>query len=182
MQAAVIDAAGAVERFERSTRVFLDVLDGVSEQAWRLRPAGEEWSVAETVEHVVLTNRSVCARLRQLVAAPLPDGAPRFADGAISAHMFEIAGPAPPGLAEPTGRFPTRAEGIAALHEVRDELVAWTRATQADLRAHGLPHPVFGLLDGVQWICFAAAHTDNHLPQVRLLQAHSALARQHPDR
>jgi hypothetical protein len=181
-EAAVIDAADAIARFERSTRSFLDALDGVSERAWRLRPAGEAWSLAETVEHVVVTDRSVRARLEHVLAAPLPAGAPSFDDAAISAGMFETAGPVPPGLAEPKGRFATRAEGIAALIEARDELVAWARATTADLRAHGLPHPVFGVLDGVQWILFAAAHTDNHLPQLRALQAHRELAPQGPDR
>lgn len=166
------DATDAVERFERSTRAFLDALDGGSERAWGLRPAREEWSLAETVEHVILTNRSICARLQQLLASPLPDGAPRVDDAAINARMFETAGPPPPGLAEPTGRFATRAEGIAALSAVRDEIVAWARSVTADLRAHGLPHPVFGVFDGVQWILFAAAHTDNHRPQIHALQAH----------
>jgi hypothetical protein len=170
----VIDAREAVVQFERSTRLFLDVLDDVSERAWRLRPAGEAWSFAETTEHVVLTDRSVRARLEHLLAAPLPAGVPRFEDAAISADMF---GPAPPGLAEPKGCFATRAEGIAALVAVRDELIAWARATAAaDLRAHGLPHPVFGVFDGIQWILFAAAHTDNHLPQMRALRAHRELA------
>ena len=130
----------------------------------------------------MLTDRLIRARLQQLLAAPLPADAPPFDDAAISAGMFETAGPAPPGLAEPKGRFATRAEGIAALIEIRDELVAWARATRADLRAHALPHPVFGVFDGVQWILFAAAHTDNHLPQLRALRAHRELASQGPDR
>jgi hypothetical protein len=176
----VIKAADAVARFERSTRSFLEVLDGVSDQAWRLRPAGEEWSLAETVEHVVLTDQSIRARLQHLLAAPLPADAPRLDDAAISAVMFATAVPAPPGLAEPTGRFPTCAEGIAALVGVTDDLVAWARDPHADLRAYGLPHPVFGVLDGVQWILFAAAHTDNHLPQLRALLAHHELASSRP--
>jgi len=168
----MIDAVDAVARFERSTLSFLDVLDGVSEEAWRIRPAGEDWSLAETVEHVVLSNRAVRAALEQLLGTPLPPGSQRFDDAAISAIMFDGAGPAPPGLAEPKGRFATRAEGIAALVEIRNELVRWARETP-DLRSHGLPHPVFGVFDGVQWILFAAAHTDNHLPQLRALRAHA---------
>lgn len=167
----MIDTAKAVARFERATRTFRDVLDSVSDRVWRVRPAGEPWSLAETAEHVVLTDRAVGARLQQLLAAPFPDEAPRFDDTAISAGMFETAGPVPPGLAEPTGRFATRAEGAAALTDACDELIAWVRATTADLRAHGLPHPVFGIFDGVQWILFAAAHTDSHLAQLRALQA-----------
>lgn len=176
----MIDAADAVGRFERSTRSFLDALDGASERTWGLRPAGEPWSVAETVEHVVLTDRSIHRRLHELLAAPFPAGAPRFDDATISAGMFGSAGPVPPGLAEPKGCFATRAQGIATLTEVRDEIVTWARATTADLRAHGLPHPLFGVFDGVQWILFAAAHTDNHLPQLRALQAHRELVPQGP--
>jgi hypothetical protein len=170
-----MDTADAVARFERSTRSFLDTLDGVSDGAWRVRPPGETWSLAETVEHVVLANRLVRARLARLLEAPLPPGTPRFEDAAICARMFETAAPPPTDAAEPKGCFGTRTEGTAALVEIHDELVAWSRGTAADLRAYGLRHPVFGVFDGVQWILFAAAHTDNHLPQLRALRTHRDL-------
>ena len=176
----MIDATDAIARLERSTRSFLDALDGVSEQAWRLRPTVEAWSLAETVEHVVLTSRLVRARLKQLLAAPLPPSTPRFDDAAINATMFNVAAPPPIELAEPKGRFATRTEGITALVEIHEELVAWARGTTPDLRAYGLPHPVFGVFDGIQWILFAAAHTDNHLPQLRALRAHRELSSQGP--
>ena len=172
-----MDTTDAVARFERATRSFLDTLDGVSEDAWRLRPSGETWSLAETVEHVVLADRLVRATVAKLFSAPLPPGTPRFEDAAISAGMFDTVAPPPTDLAEPKGRFATRTEGIAALVEIRDDLVAWARGTAGDLRAYALRHPVFGAFDGVQWILFAAAHTDNHLPQLRSLRAHSDVPR-----
>jgi hypothetical protein len=141
----VIDAKDAIARFERSTRAFLETLDGVSEPAWPLRPTGEAWSLAETVEHVVLANRLVRARLPQLLTAPLPAGTPRFDDAAISAGMFDGAPPPPTDFAEPKGRFASRSEGLAALVQIHDELVAWARGTAVDLRAYGLPHPLFGV-------------------------------------
>jgi hypothetical protein len=172
----VIDSEAAVARFEQSTESFLQLLDDVSEREWRLRPAGETWSLAETVEHVVLANRSIHATLQQLLTAPLSASAAPFDDSAISSEMFATASPPPPGAGEPKGRFTTREQGLAALVEVRDRLIASAREAGADLRTHGLPHPVFGLFDGVQWILFAAAHTDNHLPQLRGLRAHRELA------
>ena len=174
----MIDAMDAVARFEISTRSFLGALDGVSERAWRLRPTGEAWSLSDTVEHVVLADRLVRASLAQVLASPLLPGTPRFDDAAFSAGMFDAAAPPPRELAEPKGRFATRGEGIAALVGIQDELVAWGRGTAADLRAFGLPHPVFGVFDGVQWILFAAAHTDNHLPQLRALRTHRELSSQ----
>ena len=178
----MIDATDAVARFEGSTRAFVDALDGVSEQAWRLRPMGEPWSLADTVEHVVLANRLVCATLARLLAAPFPAGTPRFDDAAISAGTFDGVAPPPRDLAEPKGRFATHSEESAALVETHEQLVGWARGTAADLRAYGLPHPVFGVFDGVQWILFAAAHTDNHLPQVRALRAHPDVSSQGSDR
>ena len=29
-----------------------------------------------------------------------------------------------------------------------------------------VPHPVFGLMDGLQWVLFAAAHTERHRAQL----------------
>jgi len=160
----------ALEALERSTRTFLDLVADVPDARWRLRPAGQEWSMAETVEHVVLANRSVLGALGRALAAPLADGAERLDDAAISAAMFRSAGPAPPGAGEPTGCYATRAEGVAALAAARDAIAAWANDTALDLRAHGLAHPVFGTFDGIQWILFAAAHTDNHVPQLCALR------------
>lgn len=166
----------ALEAMQHSTSALLVAIGDVSDVQWRLRPADQEWSIAETVEHVVLTNRGILARLRGLLAAPLGSDTVRFDDGAISDEMFR--GPAPPGFAEPTGRFATRAEGVAALRASCDAVAAWAEAApEQDLRSHGLPHPVFGVFDGVQWILFGAAHMDNHVPQLRALRSHPEIAK-----
>ena len=164
------DAHEAASRLASSTQAFLALLDGISDRQWLLRPHGEAWSIAETVEHVWLTDRAIAARLAQLAAAPIAPETVRFDDAKIGEAMFLTAGPAPPGLAEPTGRFATRAEGASALAAACDAIAEAAVAGGIDLRAYGLPHPVFGLFDGVQWIRFAAAHTDNHVPQLRALR------------
>jgi hypothetical protein len=43
---------------------------------------------------------------------------------------------------------------------------------RVDLRGVAVPHPVFGLLDGVQWLFFAAAHTERHRAQLIGLKRH----------
>jgi hypothetical protein len=35
-----------------------------------------------------------------------------------------------------------------------------------DLRGYAAPHLVMGQLDGVQWLLFAAAHTERHTRQI----------------
>jgi len=164
----VIGAAEAVERFLRSTQTLLAALGTVPNARWLLRPEGEEWSLAETVEHVVLTDEATLARFRgRLLGSPFPEDATRFPDERIGEEMFR--GPAPPGLAEPTGRFASKAEGVAALGAVRDAVADFARREGDRLRGCALPHPVFGPFDGVQWVLFLAAHTDNHRPQIERL-------------
>jgi hypothetical protein len=161
-------AREALERFLRSTGAFAALLEDVSDERWTVRPDGEEWSVAETVEHVVLTDRATLARFRErLFASPVLPGARRFPDERISDEMFRA--PAPPGLAEPTGRFATGTEGRAALADVRDAIAGFVDSEAARLRDFALPHPVFGPFDGVQWVLFLAAHTDNHVSQLARL-------------
>jgi hypothetical protein len=169
-------ANSALESMQRSTRCFLDLVGGVSDSQWRLRPTDQEWSMAETVEHVVLSNRAILTALGKLIATPLAEGAKRCDDALLSVDMFR--GPHPqPALAEPTGRLATRFEGVTALAATRDALRSWVNLTrEIDLRGHGLPHPLFGAFDGVQWILFAAVHTDSHARQLRALRVHPEFA------
>jgi hypothetical protein len=159
----------ALARFLASTAEAVELLDDVPDGAWQARPSGEPWSLADTVEHLVLANRGTLARLKAPTTAA--GDAELVDDAAINERMFHDAPAPPPGLAEPTGAFATRADGLAALTAVRDAIVVHVRTAGDGLRDLRLPHPVFGLFDGLQWVLFAAAHTDNHLPQLRRLRA-----------
>jgi len=162
---APIPARDALARFVASTAEALGLVGDVSNLEWRARPAGEPWSLAQTIEHLVATNRATLGRLR----APSGGGAPTaLSDDAITVTMFDGV-PPPPGVPEPTGRWSERDDGIGALTAVRDAITAEVEAAGDGLRAIVAPHPVFGVFDGVQWVLFAAAHTDNHLPQLRRL-------------
>ena len=156
----------AVASLRTSVQGFLDLLDGVPEPRWFERPDGEEWSLAETVEHVAVAQRNVRRRLATLLDSPLPADAQRVADDG-----FAFTAPAPPGLAEPRGRFATRDEAIAAFREASEAILAWAERVSEDLRRFGAAHAVFGLLDGVQWLLFSAAHIENHVPQLRSIRA-----------
>jgi hypothetical protein len=169
------DANTALARLCRAMDELLSHVEGVPDPAFCLRPPGEEWSLAETVEHVALATQATLARLRQLFASPLAPDVKCFDDGKIDAEMFRMDGPAP-ALAVPTGRFATRAAGVAALRAACDGIAEWVAQLERNPREFGLPHPVFGNFDGVQWILFAAAHADNHAPQLRAIRARLALA------
>jgi len=58
---------------------------------------------------------------------------------------------------------------VAALIAVRGGIAESVQTAGERLRAIGFVHPVFGMFDGMQWVLFLAAHTDNHIPQLHRL-------------
>ena len=135
-----------------------------SEAQWSARPSADGWSVAHVAEHVAISNRGILATLGKRVAtSPLAGRATDVLDLEIP-YLF-YRGEEPPQVATPTGRW-TQAAALDALDASSRALLDWAEDSALDLRAVGAPHPFFGLLDGIQWLLFAAAHMERHRAQV----------------
>lgn len=164
-----IDREGALARVREATDRFLVLLGEHADATWTRRPDAESWSAAEHAEHVLLSNRLI-ERVLARGLRPLAPGTPLPPDDAMpSLFARELAPGAREALAaaEPTGALGDR---VAALDALREQASGVLRAaggrTSEELRALGAPHPIFGPFDGVQWLLFAAAHTDQHRGQV----------------
>jgi hypothetical protein len=80
--------------------------------------------------------------------------------------LFDGDGRPPPDAQEPSGTWIDRAAALRDFVDASNALAAWYEGTDVDLRALTYAHPIFGLLDGVQWLLFAAAHHGNHTRDV----------------
>jgi len=90
--------------------------------------------------------------------------------GATSVLDVEIPylfyrGDEPPTVATPTGTWTDPVDAARRLAASVDAIASWARATSLDLRDVGVRHPVFGVLDGMQWLLFATAHVERHRAQ-----------------
>jgi DinB family protein len=148
---------------------FLASLDGLAGDQWTWRPAPDVWSVMDTAEHVAVVLRGI-ERLAttRLLTQPIPETtAERITDDQIVRAMFDRSRRRDaPETVRPTGRWAGSDEVIGVFRTSRDGLALWLEANVEDLRRFGHPHPVLGLLDGAQWMLFAAAHTERHTRQV----------------
>ena len=72
---------------------------------------------------------------------------------------------------QPTSRFKTRGELIAAFKTRRDATIDYIGKTPDSLRDHLAPHPVFKDLDAYQWILLMAGHTERHVRQIEEVKA-----------
>jgi len=158
-----------------ATDEFLSTLSDLTPAQWSWKPGPAIWSLQEVAEHTCVVQKGV-ERLftRQLLDQPLTSetAAPRWQDSDLPLLLGEGARPVrAPEMVHPKGRWTTREQIAAALATSTEKLTGWVRNTPADLRAYGSTHPLLGMLDGVQWLIFIAAHTRHHARQVHRVRS-----------
>jgi hypothetical protein len=118
--------------------------------------------------------RGVLSLLSMRLTSPL-DGPLVLEDDEIP-FLFYGGGEPPP--AQPlTGAWSDRAPACEALGVSAQRVIEWAGNTDLDLRSCGCVHPVFGLMDGVQWLLFLYAHTERHRWELLDLERSSATFR-----
>lgn len=163
----------ALALLEKSRQTLVDAVAGVSDEQSRWKPAPERWSILEYVEHLAISDDGLVALIRRSLTKPSqPETAEERA--AREAAMRGVHAPRganqAPEMLLPTGRYAGLAEALAAFHAARDRSVEFARTTQEDLRSHFTPHPVYGRMDGFQWLCGNARHAELHAGHIRELR------------
>jgi hypothetical protein len=161
----MVDPLGMSQQIDEATERFVVELVGVDSRAWTTRPEPDQWSLSEVLEHVTLANRNLVARLDAL--GPI-DSPPDITDEEMP-YLF-YRGVEPPNVARPSGTWTDVDEGVQQLRASASALIAWADTATVDLRSHGSPHPVFGVLDGAQWLRFSAVHTWRHRAELQAVR------------
>jgi hypothetical protein len=151
-------------------------LSRIDDSGWGYRPPSGSWTVAEIVEHLAAAERSSAKLLARLVADPVEAPA-TTTDADMSAGdnlLWERVADSPtpreaPEFIRPKGRYATRAEAETALDLARDQVISLAENATVDLRRRVAPHPALGIIDGVQWLLFLAAHLKRHVRQIHRL-------------
>lgn len=152
-----------------ATEEFLRAISDATQSQWTWKPGPGVWSLQEVAEHTCVVQKGV-ERLftTKLLDQPFTEESPprRWTDSDL-AHLFDAPRPIrAPEMVHPKGRWTTQGQITAAFTSSVDKLTDWVRGTKADLRGYGSIHPLLGMLDGVQWLIFAPAHTRHHRRQV----------------
>ena len=160
-------------RYAVETRTgVVDAVKGLSEAQWKFKPAPDRWSIAEVVEHLAVIEDLVKDILGKLGQAPAgaADRNLKKIDELLLAEIPDRSQKfqAPP-VALPTGRW-TPAGALEHFQGARNQTAELLRSTP-DLRQHVVDHPVFGPLDGYQWILAVAAHSARHTKQILEVKA-----------
>ena len=156
------DAATAIRE---ATERFVAECSSATDGQWSFCPAPGAWSMAHVAEHVAISNGNLHSVLsKRLLESPMQSRRADVLDVEIP-YLF-YRGDEPPNLATPSGTWTDRQRALDSVNGSSAKILEWTDAVARDLREVGVVHPVFGLMDGVQWLLFAAAHYERHRAQL----------------
>jgi DinB superfamily len=144
-----------------------------SQSAFRREPG--EWSIVQVVEHLAIIEGRVHALISRLPEAAHAD--PDRNEEQIDEFIVQMLPRRTSRLQAPEAALP---KGKCTLSQAIEEFArkrgktAGLLETCSCLRGRVLPHPIFVLWDGYQWILATASHTARHLAQIREIQAAAA--------
>jgi uncharacterized damage-inducible protein DinB len=166
----------ALKNLQTTHDKFLQSIAGLSQKQWTFKPGPDRWSVAEVAEHITVSESTILGLIQKQVmaspAAPEKREQVKGKDEMLLQRMPDRSHKAQaPEFLRPTGRWPTEADLTKAFEESRKVTMDYVRATNDDLRDHFFDHPVFGTMDGYQWLLLLSSHSARHTAQIEEVKA-----------
>jgi uncharacterized damage-inducible protein DinB len=164
--------------FQTTHDNFLKSIAGLSEKQWKFKPAPDRWSVAETAEHITVSETTIMGLIQHpLMQSPATPEKRELVKGKDQLILEKVPDRShkaqAPEMLRPTGRWATEADLTKAFEDARKANMEYVRTTNDDLRDHFFAHPVFGPLDGYQWLLLLATHSARHTAQIEEVKADS---------
>ncbi len=160
----------AVRYLEQTRDHALALAHSLTPEQRDFRPAADNWTAAELLEHIVVVENLARSRIENTLSTGSPDESRRGKGFHKDKIVLEdvpariVRAPAPE-LAHPKQRWPDFDELLRQFMAARARTVELARTTQADLRAYFAPHPLLGDLDCYQWLLLISSHCERHVRQ-----------------
>jgi len=169
------DRQTAVERLKANRKRVLAAVKGLSRDQLTFRPAEEQWSVADCLEHINLVETRIFMGIQH--ALSLPAQPEKRAEVAGKLEKLERAVPdrnhkvtGPPEVM-PRREWTNFSELVDEFERVRERTLKFAAETNCQLRDHFFPHFIFKDLDCHQWLIMMCLHADRHIAQMEEVKA-----------
>jgi uncharacterized damage-inducible protein DinB len=163
------DRDAAVKYLEETRAKFIASIDGLSEAQWTFKSGPDRWSIAETAEHIAVSEGIILQLVTERImkAPKVPADPARATDAKVIEVITDRSGKAQaPEMLKPANRWSTRAALTQDFETARKRTIDYIRTTQDDLRGHAMAHPVMQTIDAYQWVLLLAAHSARHTAQI----------------
>ncbi|MGB2694112.1 MAG: DinB family protein [Dehalococcoidia bacterium] len=147
------------ELVQRGHDQLFALTDGLSEQQATFKPSADDWSVLETMRHVVAGKRGAARVCTRLAGGDAPSNV--GGEGQVSTQDGIVG-----------EEFTTLADARAAAQAAHDELVEFIGALSPGTNVEArYRHFVFGDLNCREWAAFQRVHDGDHANQIEKIQA-----------
>ncbi|MBN9658241.1 MAG: DinB family protein [Acidobacteria bacterium] len=167
------DRQAGLAQLERTRQGVVDAAKGLSEAQWKFKPGPDRWSIAETLEHIALSEDFFLDMVsKKIMQAPAgkPDRDFKASDKQVLQQIVDRSHKAQaPGPLSPTGRWSPQ-EALEHFLKARAQTVAFLQSTEG-LRDHVVDSPIGQPLDAYQWLLFSSAHSERHTAQMLEVKA-----------
>lgn len=168
------ERADLTERLEASRDQTLALVSNVSDSEWSRQPGDDRWSVSDVVEHLVLAEGTLQARVQSLSEGeehPQWRTIDRMTIDHVIARASDrsTAFQAPEPI-RPSGEL-SRAELLERFSAARQRTIELVRTTDAPLKSHAAPNPLVGDANGRHWIAFVVGHNLRHNQQIASIKS-----------
>ena len=166
----------ALDYLKETQKEFLAATEGLSEEQWKFKAAPDQWSIAETAEHIAVAEGMVWGLVSEKImkspAAPEKRAEVKGKDEVILKAIPDRSRKAQaPEQLQPTGKWATRAALVKDFEATRGQELAYLKETKEDLRNHFEEHPFLKTMDAYQWLIFNGAHCKRHTAQILEVKA-----------
>ncbi len=164
--------AELLAELEQSRRELLSVVQALPESQRDAAPVGDAWSVSQILEHLSIVEdsggRLISKLMKQAQEAGAFESDASSVLGSLDAFGFEDQTrriEAPDMVCPKSGL--TTAQALERMQAVRERLVEkLLQGSGLALGTVSFPHPIFGPLNGYQWILTIAKHERRHMAQI----------------
>jgi uncharacterized damage-inducible protein DinB len=170
------DRAKVIKLLSESQKQTFDLLEGLSEEQLKFKPAPEKWSVLEVAEHISLAEGAMFGAVEGALAAKenpewetKTKGKTEFLERVVPNRTVKAQAPE---SIVPSGKL-TRDEVIAKLKASRAKTLKFAEETKLPLKSHTMDHPfpAIGTLNAYQWLTLIPLHNIRHNKQIEEVKA-----------
>jgi hypothetical protein len=154
-----------LQRLDGARERLIAAVAGLSHPQANFKPSPDAWSVAGIVEHLATVEDFVVRRLENMTSEP-DHGNFKDSDVVLFDKVVDRSEKIQaPERVHPTGK--PLSSSLERLAATREKIVGLIQsAPDGNFRQHSMHHPVFGPLDGHQWIVAMAGHHLRHTQQI----------------
>ncbi len=160
----------AIDYLKETKENLLATVKGLSTAQLNFKASPENWSVAECVEHIAITESSLFGMMQGTLkepANPAKRGEVKMTDeqvkGMVSSREHKVKTQE---SMVPTNKFGSVEGSLKEFTTKRDAAIDYVKTTKDDLRNHYAVMP-FATFDSYQVILFLSAHSARHTAQAK---------------